>query len=259
LRRYTAAIDMDVEASIMTISLADFQADGQTNIPALQQAIRTLTRFQREELAEWMLNSPDLTDGVAEFRSVYGTPSARRLPTVEEFLLMEHGSPVRHEYVGGEVFEMRAPMPRHEVIVGNLLDHFRAQLGVGPSKVISSHLGLRLQVDACDLLYRPDLMIACGPFTAEALDLPYLTEPCVIVEVFSPVTEDIDRREKLLNYRRIASLEEYVLVAQRSLEVLIFRRSDNWNPTVLTSPDDVLESRAVELSMSLEEIYEGLR
>ena len=81
----------------------------------------------------------------------------------------------------------------------------------------------------------------------------------MIVEVFSPVTEDIDRREKLLNYRRIASLEEYVLVAQRSLEVLIFRRSDNWNPTVLTSPDDVLESRAVELSMSLEEIYEGLR
>jgi Uma2 family endonuclease len=102
-------------------------------------------------------------------------------------------------------------------------------------------------------------MIACGPFTAEALDLPYLTEPCVIVEVFSPVTEDIDRREKLMNYRRIASVEEYVLIAQRSLEVIVFRRSDNWNPTVLTSPDDVVASRSVELSMSLEEIYEGVR
>jgi Uma2 family endonuclease len=250
---------MDVGAPIMTISLADFQADIPATIPVLQQAIRTLTRFQREELAEWMLNSPDLTDGVAEFRSVYGLPGGRRPFTVEEFLLMEQGSPVRHEYVGGETFEMRAPMPRHEVIVGNLLDHFRAQLGVGPSKVISSHLGLRLQVDACDLFYRPDIMVACGPFTAEALDLPYLTEPCIIVEVFSPVTEDVDRREKLLNYRRVPSVEEYVLIAQRSLEVIIFRRSDNWNPTVLTAPDDVLESRSVELSMSLEEIYEGIR
>jgi Uma2 family endonuclease len=244
---------------MMTISLAEFQADSQANIPVLQQLIRTLTRFQREELAEWILNSPDLTDGVAEFRSVYGPPSTRRLLTVEEFLHMEHGSPVRHEYVGGEIFEMRAPMPRHEVIVGNVLDQFRTQLGVGPSKVISSHLGLRLQVDGCELYYRPDIMIACGPLTAEALDLPYLTEPRLIVEVFSPVTEDIDRREKLLNYRRIPSVEEYVLIGQRSLEVLIFRRSDNWNPTVLTSPDDVLESRSVELSMSLEEIYEGIR
>jgi Uma2 family endonuclease len=243
----------------MTISLAEFQADSQANIPALQQAIRTLTRFQREELAEWMLNSPDLTDAVAEFRSAYGLPGGRRPRTVEEFLQMEQGSPVRHEYVGGEMYEMRAPMPRHEVIVGNLLDHFRAQPGVGPSKVISSHLGLRLQVDACDLYYRPDIMIAGGPLSAEALDLPYLTEPCVIVEVFSPVTEDIDRREKLLNYRRIPSVEEYVLVAQRSLEVIIFRRSDDWHPTVLTAPDDVVESRSVEVSVSLEEIYEGVR
>jgi Uma2 family endonuclease len=250
---------MDVEVTIMTISLAEFQADSQANIPALQQAIRTLTRFQREELAEWMLNSPDLADAVAEFRSAYGPPDGGQPRTVEEFLQMEQGSPVRHEYVGGEMYEMRAPMPRHEVIVGNLLDHFRAQLGVGPSTVISSHLGLRLQVDGCDLYYRPDIIIASGPLTAEALDLPYLTEPRVIVEVFSPVTQDIDRREKLLNYRRIPSLDEYVLVAQRSLEVIIFRRSDNWHPAVLTSPDDVVESRSVELSMSLEEIYEGVR
>jgi len=243
----------------MKIPLVELQADNQANIPALQLAIRTLTRFQREELAEWMLNSPDFTDGVAEFRSVYGPSQQQRCLTVEEFLQMEHGSPVRHEYVGGESFEMRAPMPRHEVIVGNLLDQFRAQLGVGPSKVISSHLALRLQIDACDLIYRPDIMIACGPLTAEALDLPYLTEPCLIVEVFSPVTEDIDRREKLLNYRRISSLEEYVLVAQRTLEVIAFRRSDNWIPTVLTAPDDVFASRSVELSLSLEEIYEGVR
>jgi Uma2 family endonuclease len=243
----------------MTISLEEFQADSPANIAALREAIRKLTRFQRQDLAEWMLNSPDLVDAVAELRSSYGPPGGRRPQTVEEFLRMEHGSPVRHEYVGGEIFEMRAPMPRHEVIVGNLLDQFRAQLGVGPSKVISSHLGLRLQIDDCDLLYRPDLMVACGPLTAEALDLPYLTEPCVIVEVFSPVTEDIDRREKLLNYRRLGSVEEYVLVAQRSLEVIVFRRSDNWSPTVLTAPDDVFESRSVEVSMSLAEIYEGTR
>ena len=250
---------MDVGVANMTSPAEEFDAGDQADFPALQEAIRKLTRFQREELAEWMLNSPDLTGGVAELRSDYGSPGGRRRLTVAEFMQLERQNPLRHEYVDGETFEMRPAMPRHEVIVGNVLDHFRAQLGVGPSRVISSHLGLRLQVDGADVFYRPDIMVACGPFTAEALDLPYLTEPCVIVEVFSPVTEDIARREKNLNYRRIASLEEYVLVAQRSPEVIIFRRADQWQPAVLTSLDDVVESRSVELSISLEEIYAGVR
>jgi Uma2 family endonuclease len=241
--------------AIMTITQTDIPA----NIPALQQAIRKLTRFQREELAEWMLNSADFADTIAEAAAIYGTARDRGLLTVEEFLQTEKQSAFRHELIAGELFQMRVPMPRHEIIVGNLLANLRSQLGISPSKVISSTLGLRLQIDTYEVFYRPDVMIACGPFTEEALDLPYLTDPCVIIEVFSPVTEDIDRREKVLNYRRIPSLEEYVLIAQRSPEVIVSRRSEDWNPTALTAADDVVESRSVEFSMSLEEIYEGTR
>jgi Uma2 family endonuclease len=237
----------------MKITQADIQAD----IPALQQAIRTLTRLQREELAEWMLNGADFNGAIAEIGLGWGIPGERHPLTVEEFLEIEHGGSVRHEYIAGEMFEMRAPMPRHELIVANLLGQFRAQLGGTPSKVISSGLGLRLRVEQSDVFYRPDVMVACGPFTPDSLDLPYVTEPCVIVEVFSPITEDIDRREKALNYRRIASLEEYLLIAQRSPQVIIFRRSEDWNPSVVTALDAVVESRSVELSVSLEEIYAG--
>ncbi len=235
------------------------QADIQANIPALQQAIRTLTRLQREDLAEWMLNGADFSDTIAEVDLIWGThpPGERHTLTVEEFLEIENGGSARHEYIAGEMFEMRAPMPRHELIVANLLGQFREQLGGSAPKVISSRLGLRLRVEHSDLFYRPDVMVACGPFTPAALDVPYVTEPCMIVEVFSPITEDIDRREKALNYRRIDSLEEYVLIAQRSPQVIIFRRSHDWNPIELTALDAVVESRSVELSMSLEEIYAG--
>ncbi|HWM65933.1 MAG: hypothetical protein QOI59_912 [Gammaproteobacteria bacterium] len=233
------------------------QADIQANIPALQQAIRTLTRFQREELAEWILNSADFNDAIAERGLDWGAPSERHPLTVEEFLAIENGGSARHEYIAGEMFEMRAPMPRHEMIVANLLGQFRAQLGGSPSTVIASNLGLRLRVEQTDLFYRPDVMVACGPFAPAALDVPYVTDPCVIVEVFSPITEDIDRREKVLNYRRIATLEEYLLIAQRSPQVIVFRRSDDWNPLELTALDAVVESRSIELSVSLKEIYAG--
>ena len=39
------------------------QADIEASIPALQLAIRALTRYQREELAEWILNSGDFESG----------------------------------------------------------------------------------------------------------------------------------------------------------------------------------------------------
>ncbi len=232
------------------------QADIQANIPALQQAIRTLTRLQREELAEWILNNADFRD-VAEDPFGYKMSDTRHTLTVEEFLAIEAGGSASHEYIAGEMFEMRVPMPRHEVIVANLLRQFRDQLGDSPSTIIASNLGLRMRVEQTDLFYRPDVMVKSGPFTSAALDLPYLTDPTVIVEVFSPITEDIDRREKVLNYQRIVTLEEYLLIAQRSPQVILFRRSDDWSPIELTALDAVVEARSIELSMSLEEIYAG--
>jgi Uma2 family endonuclease len=230
------------------------QADIEANIPALQLAIRVLTRYQREELAEWILNSGDFGDRVAN----PGLPYAERHTlTVEEFLAIESGGSARHELIGGEMFEMRVPMPRHEVIVQNLLKLLRAQLDGSPSTVIAEKLGLRLTVEQTDLFYRPDVVIAYGPFTAAALDVSYVTDPRVIVEVFSPITEDIDRREKALNYRRIEALEEYLLIAQRSPQVIVFRRDQDWRPFELTALDAVLESRSLEASMSLRDIYAG--
>jgi Uma2 family endonuclease len=124
---------------------------------------------------------------------------------------------------------------------------------------MGSHAKVRLQVNREDTFYMPDLMIACGPFTDKILDTQYLTNPCVVVEVLSASTEAIDRREKALNYRHLPSLEEYLLVAQRSMEVTVLRRSENWSPQVLTAPEHVFESRAVEVKIPLSDIYEGAR
>jgi Uma2 family endonuclease len=229
------------------------QADIAANIPALQQAIRALSRYQREELAEWILNSGDFEDAIAQARLGWGVSAERHTLTVEEFLAIETGGGVRHEYIGGEMFEMRPPMPRHEVIVANLLGLLREKALPAPATLIASNLGLRLRVDETDLFYRPDLLIA----GASELTLPYVTDPRVVVEVFSPITEDIDRREKVLNYRRVATLEEYLLIAQRSPQVIVFRRDEDWSPIELTALDAVVEARSLELSMSLRDIYAG--
>jgi Uma2 family endonuclease len=227
----------------------------QAEIEAIKQAIRHLSRIEREELAEWMLDATEFELRVEETALAYGGP--RRL-TVEEYLQLEEDG-VRYEYVAGQIFAMSSPLIRHEAIAANLLGHFHNQLRGGPCRVWSSHTAVRLQVSRDDIFYMPDVMIACGPFTDKILDGRYLTNPCVVVEVLSASTENIDRREKALNYRHLPSLEEYLVVAQRSMEVTVFRRSENWGPLVLTAPEDVFESRAVEVKIALADVYEGAR
>jgi Uma2 family endonuclease len=77
------------------------------------------------------------------------------------------------------------------------------------------------------------------------------------VEVLSPSTERIDRNEKLINYRQLPSLEEYLLVSQTAPWVGVYRRdvSGHWaSETVQTQGHLTLES--VGLTMTLAEVYE---
>jgi len=228
----------------------------QADIHLLQQAIRQLSRREREELAEWILNSPDSDLGVAEASLPYGD---QRHFTLEEYLRHEEDRPGRHEYIAGQIFAMSTPLVRHQMIVTNVAVHFQSQLRGTQCWAISSNTKLRLKIDEDDIFYVPDVMIACGPFSEEVLDASWLTNPCVVVEVMSAWTEGIDRREKALNYRHIPSVEEYLVIAQWSREVTLYRRSDQWRPFVLREPDDVFESRAVDVSIALKDIYEGVR
>jgi Uma2 family endonuclease len=228
----------------------------QTEMQAVKQALRQLSRVERADLAEWILDASGFELRVEETALAYGAP--RRL-TVEEYLDLDENGGVRYEYVAGQIFAMSTPLIRHEAIAANLLAHFHNQLRGGPCRAWGSHTKVRLQVDRDDIFYLPDIMVACGPFTDKILDGKYLTNPRVVVEVLSASTEAIDRREKVLNYRYLPSLEEYLVVAQRSLEVTVFRRSENWSPLVLTAAEDVFESRVVEVKISLADIYDGAR
>ena len=56
---------------------------------------------------------------------------------------------------------------------------------------------------ADSVVYRPDVMVACG---SEPADERIEVAPCLVIEVLSPSTEAIDRREKLLVYKGMSTL-----------------------------------------------------
>jgi Uma2 family endonuclease len=225
-----------------------------SNMEEIQQALRRLSSGGREIISDWLRDLVLQEDsGVAEPAAAYGGRIKRDLLTVDEYLEFEEASPVRHEYVAGEIFAMSGASREHELIAGNLFAALHAHLRGSPCKPFTGNFKLHLEVNDSKLFYYPDVMVACGPNT----DSRFCTDPRLIVEVLSPSTESIDRREKAGNYRRIPTLEEYVLVAQRTAQVAILRRSDSWAPLILGSLDETAEFCSIALSLPLRQIYEG--
>lgn len=72
-------------------------------------------------------------------------------------------------------------------------------------------------------LYYPDLMVLCRPPTRD----PYEADPTMIVEVLSPSTQHIDRREKASLYAQSPNMELLLLVDQtiRRIEAARLRES----------------------------------
>ncbi|MGL5195157.1 MAG: Uma2 family endonuclease [Chroococcales cyanobacterium] len=181
---------------------------------------------------------------------------APALISVADYFQHEETSPIRHEYLGGQLFAMTGSSEEHNRITGNfgtyLITHLRGTGG----KTFIFDMKVKIQVapGTVDIFYYPDVMVTCD---AEDREKFHKTHPCLVVEVLSPSTETIDRREKRLNYQSLASLQEYVLVAQDQMQVEVYRRktSGNWEVEQL-GPSDSLELNSVGLTLTLAEIYD---
>lgn len=176
--------------------------------------------------------------------------------SVEEYLKYEAESPVRHEYVAGDIFAMAGTSLKHNRIALRLSTELSNRLWGGPCQTYMSDAKVRLKINTDEYFYYPDVTVGCN---REDEEKHYLRHPKLIIEVLSPSTEAIDRREKAAHYRCIPTLEEYVLVAQDISEVTISRRSENWRSFVATSEDERVDFRSVGVSLTIAEIYDSER
>lgn len=174
--------------------------------------------------------------------------------SVEDYLALEETASVRHEYVAGQIHALAGGSARHNQIAGRMYRHLAAAAEGGPCRVYISDVKLRAAEDA---IYYPDVMVVCEAHEPTAL---VLTDPCLLVEVTSPSTETIDRREKLAAYTRIPTLKGYLIVHQDTRRVERYWRTEEgtW------ASGDVVGTGRVpvpcpELTLTLDEIYEGVR
>jgi Uma2 family endonuclease len=97
------------------------------------------------------------------------------------------------------------------------------------------------------------LLLSCDP--DDRADY-FSQTPSLIIEVLSESTERIDRREKMLAYQTLSSLQEYVLVAQDDRQVEIYRRRNEWKPEIIN--DGLFHLDCLDVNISIDDVYEDV-
>lgn len=178
--------------------------------------------------------------------------------SVEEYLELERKSEMRHEYVAGEIHMHAGGTLRHNVIAMNLSGALWSAARGGSCRVYGSDMMLRV---AEDVFYYPDVSVVCPPEN-ESVDEEALFEeaPCLVVEVTSPSTREIDRREKMLAYRSIPFLKAYLIVDQEMMRVERYWRDESgrWWRAEAVGKEGIVPIPCPETELTLPQIYEGL-
>lgn len=173
--------------------------------------------------------------------------------SIEDYLEGELISEIKHEYINGKVYAMAGAKRAHNIISMNLANLLFNHLRNTPCRVFSSDMKVGILTATDDIFYYPDVQVSCEQNGNEH----YNAEPKLIVEVLSDSTERKDRVEKFYTYRKLASLEEYVLVAQDCLRVEIYRRRNGWDVELL-GENDSFQLESVELNLTVADVYQDV-
>jgi len=160
--------------------------------------------------------------------------------TVEEYLREEDKSQIRHEFVDGRIYAMTGSTDAHNQICGNLFAFLHQRLQGTGCRIYMNDMKVR--IDATNCFYYPDLMVTCEPYDARSV---YKKQPSLVIEVLSRSTRNIDSREKLIAYKTLDSLTEYLVVSQFKQAVILYRREGNvWQSTEWLTGTEI-ELRAI--------------
>ena len=156
--------------------------------------------------------------------------------TEAEFFAWAEQQDIRHELVDGQPQAMVGATRRHDRIVANTA-------------------AIAIRIPNGNIRY-PDVSVDCGRFLDEdrAADAPVL-----VVEVLSRSTSAFDQSRKLEEYKSVPALLHVLIADPSRPRVIAHRRgASGWEADFAEGTEATARLDALDLSLRLAEIYEGL-
>lgn len=173
----------------------------------------------------------------------------------DEYLFFERSSDEKHEYYDGYVKTMTGARLKHNQIAGNLFAEIGNFLKGKECQVLPSDM--RVSTPNRDAYIYPDATIVCGEPELEDDQFDTLVNPTVVFEIWSPSTQKNDVGYKLLYYKNIPSLKEYVMIAsaKRFAQAVRKQQDGAWRFEDITGLTAGIFIRAINFSISFDDVY----
>ena len=168
--------------------------------------------------------------------------------SIPDYLEGELLSPIKHEYIEGDVYAMAGASSNHNRLVANIVREF----GVHLKNTSCEPFGSDMKVQVEDNFFYPDVLVVCQH---EANDYGVTDAPLIIIEVLSKATRKLDHTLKRQAYQRLPSLLEYVVIEQDIVDIEVCRRSNHWQSEHFYLGDEVYFA-AIDLRLPVTEIYD---
>lgn len=174
--------------------------------------------------------------------------------TAAEYLEGERGAETKHEYVDGEIYAMAGATVRHYRLVKQFGNSLEQHLKNTDCEVFIVDMKAKANQY---IYYYPDVAVTCEELTDEQ---DFISQPKLIIEVLSPSTALKDRREKLIAYKLIESLQEYAIVWQDEMRVELHRRqNEGWLTFFHTQPEDEVKFASINYQTTVADIYRNIK
>ncbi|GAA5512566.1 hypothetical protein Dcar01_01282 [Deinococcus carri] len=171
----------------------------------------------------------------------------------EEYLRTEETSPVKREYVDGFVYAQAGASLPHNRIATNIQ---AVLIPATRSRGCWSYASdMKVQVSSPGRLryYYPDIVVICEPHE----DLRQAeTRPCLVVEILSQSTRQVDLTYKAQDYLSLPSLQGYLLVDSENRAAELYKRlPQGWTVDIV---QDEVTLPCLDIPLSLDDIYAGV-
>jgi Uma2 family endonuclease len=175
--------------------------------------------------------------------------------SVAEYFEMARHSELRYEFHYGKLIEMAGEAKKANDIALNIVEIIRKPFRKKGYKVYAHDV--KVEVNNGNTYRCPDVVVT--PITDDSDDY-FVVFPEIIVEVASKDSMHTDSATKLKEYKKIGTMQYYIIAAQEEMEVQFYSRSgDKWMVEVFDLPNDLIDLPLFDTAFSLADMYDSVK
>jgi len=173
--------------------------------------------------------------------------------SVPEYFSLEESGEIRHEFIDGNLIEMSGASREHHFICQNvLLALLYSTKPLGFNVFIEN---MKVKIPNENQYYYPDIFITKEEQTDENKYVQFAPE--LIVEVSNEATRVKDMTDKFIQYRKIETLNYYLLVEPEKVLVLLNFKNEkgDWKMISFTQIEEIISLPKLNISLNVTDIY----